>query len=369
VVDPGPLFELEGVVVRTDDHPAEPARRRRRRAPGGGAEPGGGGGEGGAGGGGGEGRHRRRGGDRSTGAPDGGDGGRAEGGDGGAPGRERLRVDRLCLREGGITVLSGPSGAGKSTLLRLCNRLDVPDEGVVRFRGTDLAELDVRALRRRVGMVFQRPTLFPGTVADNLRVARPDATREELVAALRGADLAESFLDRTGDDLSGGEAQRACLARTLLTEPEVLLLDEPTSSLDPEATAHLERSVRDLVAGGLSALWVSHDPAQAHRLVDRRVVLAAGRVVDVEDRPTIDPGVHLHVPDHDHDHEHEGADGAPAGTAAGQVHDHEPDGADGAPAGTAVGQVHGAADGHAPAPGDALDAGDGPRREGEVPDG
>src|SRR5438874_1509784 len=84
----------------------------------------------------------------------------------------------------GITVLFGPSGSGKTTVLRLCNRLDIPALGQVSFRGKDIADLDPLQLRRRVGMVFQRPTPFPGTVKDNLLVAAPDATHEELLAAL-----------------------------------------------------------------------------------------------------------------------------------------------------------------------------------------
>jgi putative ABC transport system ATP-binding protein len=89
----------------------------------------------------------------------------------------RLVLDEITTRipAAGITVVAGPSGAGKTTLLRLCNRLAVPDTGVVRYRGQPLDELDPLVLRRRVGMVFQRPTPFPGTVADNLAVARPDA--------------------------------------------------------------------------------------------------------------------------------------------------------------------------------------------------
>ncbi len=194
-------------------------------------------------------------------------------------GRPRLQIHRLVIESVGVTVLSGPSGAGKSTLLRLCNRLDVPDAGRVSFCGTDLDDLDPRQLRRRVGMVFQRPTLFPGTVADNLRVARPAVTRPEMEAALEQVALDGSFVDRPGDELSGGEAQRACLARTMLTEPEVLLLDEPTSSLDEEASGHLERSVRLLVDGGVAAIWVSHDREQVRRMADHLVRLDAGQVV------------------------------------------------------------------------------------------
>jgi putative ABC transport system ATP-binding protein len=191
-----------------------------------------------------------------------------------------LDVDFLEVPDKGITVLAGPSGAGKSTMLRLCNRLEVPSSGQVRHRGTDLATLDPLALRRRVGMVFQRPTMFAGTVRQNLGVARPDGGDEEFADALERAGLDGSFLDRTGDDLSGGEAQRACLARTLLTDPRVLLMDEPTSALDFAVTRRLEQAVRMLADDQVPVLWVTHDLPQAHRIADQTVVLVGGRVAD-----------------------------------------------------------------------------------------
>lgn len=198
-------------------------------------------------------------------------------GDGGVRILDEVTFD---IPDGGVTVLTGPSGSGKSTLLRLCNRLEVPTTGTVRYRGADVADLDPLAHRRRVGMVFQRPTLFAGTVADNLAVARPDGDDGCYGAALERAGLDRSFLTRTGDELSGGEAQRACLARTLITDPEVLLLDEPTSSLDPASARLLERLVRGEADGGVPVLWVSHDLAQVRRLADRPMVLIAGRMAD-----------------------------------------------------------------------------------------
>jgi putative ABC transport system ATP-binding protein len=181
----------------------------------------------------------------------------------------------------GVTVILGPSGAGKSTLLRLCNRLDVPSTGQVSLRGAPLEDLDPLTLRRRVGMVFQRPTPFAGSVRENLRVARPECPEDLLVEALDRVGLPTRFLGRTADDLSGGEAQRMCLARTLLTEPEVLLMDEPTSALDLGATRALERLTCSLVRDRrVPALWVTHDLSQAERIADQRVVLVAGRVAD-----------------------------------------------------------------------------------------
>ena len=192
--------------------------------------------------------------------------------------REVLAGVDLVIPEGGCTVLVGPSGSGKSTLLRLCNRLEAPAAGVVRFRGEDVASLDPLRHRRRVGMVFQRPVAFGGSVLDNLRVARPALTAGDAAAALEEVGLPTRVLAREHATLSGGEAQRACLARTLLTEPEVLLLDEPTASLDAEAAAGLERLTTSLAEAGTSLLWVTHDAAQAGRLADRLVVVGDGRV-------------------------------------------------------------------------------------------
>ena len=145
----------------------------------------------------------------------------------------------LTVADEGITVVVGPSGAGKSMLLRLLNRLEVPTAGTVRYRGRPLDDLDPLALRRQVGMVFQRPATFPGTVRDNLAVADPDPEggEDDYVAALADAGLDAGFLDRSADELSGGEAQRMCLARTLVTRPDALLMDEPTSASIPTPAA------------------------------------------------------------------------------------------------------------------------------------
>lgn len=177
------------------------------------------------------------------------------------------------------TVIVGPSGAGKSTLLRLCNRLAVPSSGTVRFRGTSLDDLDPRAHRRRVGMVFQQPTTFPGSVGDNLLVADPDADHDVQHEVLRAVGLDVALHDREADALSGGEAQRLCIARALLTGPEVLLLDEPTSSLDEQARDEVEELADRLRGRGVTLVWITHDPAQAARRGDHVVALRDGRVV------------------------------------------------------------------------------------------
>lgn len=194
-------------------------------------------------------------------------------------GRPVLADLDLTIPGSGITALVGPSGSGKSTLLRLLNRLISPTRGVVRFRGDDLAELGSLAVRRRVGLVLQRAVPFPGSVADNLRVARPDASGEVMRRALERAALPAGFLDRRADDLSGGEAQRMCIARAIVADPEVLLADEPTSSLDAGATAEVERLLLRLAEDGVPVVLATHDAAQVDRVADRVVVLDAGRLV------------------------------------------------------------------------------------------
>ena len=196
-------------------------------------------------------------------------------------GRRVLDAVTAWFPAAGITVVSGPSGAGKTTLLRLCNRLEVPDEGTVCYHGQPLDELDPLVLRRRVGMVFQRATPFPGTVADNLAVARPDAATGELSFALERVALDPGLLGQEARTLSGGELQRMCLARTLVTQPETLLLDEPTSALDAQPKQVFEATARHLAAQGITIIWVTHDDAQATRVADRICQLRDGHLTGI----------------------------------------------------------------------------------------
>jgi putative ABC transport system ATP-binding protein len=148
----------------------------------------------------------------------------------------------------------------------------------VRHRGTDVAERDPLELRREVAMVFQRPVTFAGTVRDNLHEADRGLDDDACVELLERAGLDRSFLARDAGELSGGEAQRACLARALATRPRVLLMDEPTSALDGEAAAVLEQLARKLVEDGTPVVWVTHSQEQLRRLADHVVLLDAGRV-------------------------------------------------------------------------------------------
>ena len=184
---------------------------------------------------------------------------------------------------GDVFVVFGPSGAGKSSLLRLLNRLDEPTAGTVLLDGTDYRTLDPRAVRQRVGLVPQQPTLTDGTVAENvtwgprLRDAPVDLDRmAELLDRLGLAD----FQDRDAGSLSGGEAQRVAIARTLFNDPDIVLLDEPASSLDAAAAERVEALLADVMAAyGLTAVLVTHDADRARRLGTRGVRLEGGRVV------------------------------------------------------------------------------------------
>ncbi|TDO48470.1 putative ABC transport system ATP-binding protein [Kribbella sp. VKM Ac-2527] len=184
------------------------------------------------------------------------------------------------IRAGSCTALVGPSGAGKSTLLRLLNRLGEPTGGRVLLHGRPLPEFDVLALRRRVGLVAQAPTLLTERVLDDLRVGRQELTEDEAAKLLERVGLPDSMLERPTAGLSGGEAQRVCLARTLAVKPEVLLADESTSALDPASTAAVEAVFKQLAADGMTVVLVSHDAAQARRIADEAVVLTAGRLVE-----------------------------------------------------------------------------------------
>jgi putative ABC transport system ATP-binding protein len=209
-----------------------------------------------------------------------------------------LRADRLGRAVGGkilvedatfeteageVLALTGPSGAGKSSLLRLLNRLDEPTQGTVYLEGTDYREIPPRELRRQVGMVTQRPFLFPGSVADNLRFGpaqRGESPPEAEVADLLVRVGLDGYAGRNVTHLSGGEMQRVSVARTLANSPRVLLLDELTSALDEAAKRGIESLVRTIVRDQrLACVMVTHDIEQAARLADRALVLERGRIL------------------------------------------------------------------------------------------
>ncbi|HBY92643.1 MAG: phosphate ABC transporter ATP-binding protein [Ardenticatenaceae bacterium] len=213
-------------------------------------------------------------------------------------GRQILFDASFSIQTRSIYTIIGPSGSGKSTLLRLLNRLEEPPPGAVFFGGEDITTLEVLALRRRVGMVFQAPAMFAGSVAGNLcygPALRGERLSEERVAAiLTAVDLDPAVAGREALALSGGQAQRVAFARALVNEPEVLLLDEPTSALDPAAMLSIERLVVNLRARfGLTFVWVTHNMEQARRVGDYTLLLVNGRVADEgTTRHLMAPGSH-----------------------------------------------------------------------------
>lgn len=187
------------------------------------------------------------------------------------------------LWAGDFLAVAGPNGSGKSSLLRLLNRLDEPTEGTVFVGGRDYRDLAPPELRRRVGMVSQRPFLFTGTVAHNVAFGptqRGDRVQEGLVSSLLARVGLAGYEERDVGHLSGGEAQRVSLARTLANSPEVLLLDEPTSSLDDRAVKDVELLICSVLAEpGLSGIVVTHDRDQAARMANRVMIMERGEMV------------------------------------------------------------------------------------------
>ncbi len=196
----------------------------------------------------------------------------------------------LAIESGSRTSISGPSGSGKTLLLRALARLDPFDDGEVRFEGRRIAREAIPEYRSSVVYLHQRPALLASRVEEALRRPfllnvhhRRSFSRERIARLLEGLGRDESFLAKPVEELSGGESQLVALLRAVQLDPKVLLLDEPTAALDPQATAAVEALVNEWQAGDRqqrSIVWVSHDAAQSRRMSGRVVRLEAGRVVD-----------------------------------------------------------------------------------------
>jgi putative ABC transport system ATP-binding protein len=184
--------------------------------------------------------------------------------------------------KGETLAVVGPSGAGKSSFLRLLNRLDEPTGGTVLLGGSDYRAMAPEELRRRVGMVMQTAYLFPGTVAANIAfgpLQRHETLSLQQIGALLERIGLPGYQDRDVSNLSGGEAQRVSLARTLANSPEVLLLDEPTSALDEKSARGIEELLLGIVRERqMTCVMITHDMQQAARTADRIMHLEAGRL-------------------------------------------------------------------------------------------
>ncbi|MCY4755200.1 ABC transporter ATP-binding protein [Pelomonas aquatica] len=203
--------------------------------------------------------------------------------------RSVIRTLNLDIRPGEMVGLVGHSGSGKSTLVNLICRFYDVTEGAIKVDGTDLRRVKVADYRRHIGLVLQEPFLFFGTIAENIAYGKPDATRDEIVAAARAAHAHEfilrlphgydSLVGERGQGLSGGERQRISIARALLIDPAILILDEATSAVDTETEKEIQRALDNLVKGRTTI-------AIAHRLstlrkADRLVVMDRGEIVEL----------------------------------------------------------------------------------------
>jgi phosphate transport system ATP-binding protein len=212
---------------------------------------------------------------------------------------ETVALDKITLTvpERRVTALIGPSGCGKSTFLRCLNRMNdtirgVRIDGKVTLDGSDIyaSDVDPVLLRRRVGMVFQKSNPFPKSIYDNVAfgprihgMKDPVALREVVERSLHQAALWEEVndrLDRSALDLSGGQQQRLCIARALAVEPEVLLMDEPASALDPIATAKIEELIHELKER-YTIVIVTHNMQQAARVSDFTAYFYLGKLIEV----------------------------------------------------------------------------------------
>jgi len=217
---------------------------------------------------------------------------------------QALRDISLTIDEKRVTALIGPSGCGKTTLLRCLNRMnDLIDatrieRGSIKIRGVDInnLEIDVIELRKRVGMVFQKSNPFPKSIYENiayglrLQGMSNKARLDEIVEkSLHGAALWDEVKDRlhtNGLGLSGGQQQRLCIARAIAVEPDVILMDEPCSALDPLSTSKVEELIRELKER-FTIIIVTHNMQQAARVSDKTAFFYLGRLIEYADTRTI----------------------------------------------------------------------------------
>lgn len=217
--------------------------------------------------------------------------------------KQALFRNTIDIEKGLVTALIGPSGCGKSTLLRSLNRMnDLIDglhiDGEVRLEGSNIyhKDIDVIGLRKRMGMVFQKPNPFPMSIADNVTYPlKVDGVRDRYILeetverALKSAALWDEVKDRLKDNamgMSGGQQQRLCIARAIASDPDILLMDEPCSALDPIATGKIEDLI-DALRGKYTIVIVTHNMQQAARVSDNTAFMYLGRLIEYGKTVTI----------------------------------------------------------------------------------
>lgn len=211
----------------------------------------------------------------------------------------RLRCEKLSVNYGKNVVLNelnvsfpvksintviGPSGSGKSTLLRLLAALEDPQKGTIYYDDKPHDKLHPLEIRGKVGMIFQKPTLFEGTVFDNLafglKLQKQEVNKEKITGVLQQVDIPVEYLDKTGDELSIGEQQRICIVRALLLDPMVILLDEPVSALDPQRANRVLKLIKTLKTEfNKTLIMVSHNMQDALSVSDRIFFIRQGRIL------------------------------------------------------------------------------------------
>jgi ABC-type multidrug transport system fused ATPase/permease subunit len=197
-------------------------------------------------------------------------------------GNQALFDVNMTIEPGKITALVGLSGAGKSTIVNLLDKFYEPQSGRILLDGVDLQEYDTHYLREHIGLVLQKNHIFDGTIAENIRYGKPDATDEEVVEAARKAHLLDQIMElpkkfeNKASDLSGGQQQRVAIARMFLKNPPIIFLDEPTASLDAVATEQIKNSI-DAIKKDRTVIIISHSISQ---IIDSEMVYAlkTGRV-------------------------------------------------------------------------------------------
>jgi tungstate transport system ATP-binding protein len=195
--------------------------------------------------------------------------------------KETLRNVNLKIKKGANLGLIGPTGCGKTTLLRIIDLLENPDSGKIIFKDADMlncSKKDKMNVRRKIGMVFQKPVVFRGTVMENvsygpnIRGQDKNAITEKIIETLKSLGL-DGYEDRNASSLSGGETQRMALARVLINEPELLVLDEPTANLDPLSTEKIESVILGLKKKETTIIMATHDLIQGQRLCEEIAIL------------------------------------------------------------------------------------------------
>ena len=188
------------------------------------------------------------------------------------------------ITSNGITGIIGPSGAGKSTFLRLLNKLISPSKGNIFYKGQDTKDLPSQIIRKEIGLVQQHPFLFNGTIKENLlygpKIWAIEYSDNDLYQLLQKVALGKEFINRQVDGLSGGEQQRVSLARSLANKPNVLLLDEPTSSLDINSEEIIEMTLKQLNQEGIKIIIVTHSLEQTERLTESLIFLREGKLIE-----------------------------------------------------------------------------------------